>query len=150
MNNSPPLKTISSTRERLGTLFVFGVAIFAIVSALYHLHTIEYVRRAYQNGNWLNLSVYRYHDKLLCLEGDLASYQTVGFIAQLNHTQNIEYYQLAQYFLAPTLVDFSTEHPFVIGYAPNPGDLESILIANPELQVINDCGNGIILFAREP
>jgi hypothetical protein len=129
---------------------VVSLAIFALISTLNHLNLIKYIARVYPTGNWFNLSVYRYGEKLDCLDGDLSPHHTVGFIADFNHTQNIEYYQLTQYFLAPTLIAFSTEQPYVIGFAPQPDNLESILSSHPDLQIIKDCENGIILFAGEP
>ena len=145
-----PPKTISKTRERIGTILIISLAFFALVSAFYHLKEYDFLQRAYRNQRWMNLSVYRFGDQLSCLKSELTPDQTVGFIAQLNHTQNIEYYQLTQYFLAPILIDRSVDHPMVIGYVPHPDHLENILQSHTDLRIIKDCDNGIVLFANEP
>lgn len=141
---------ISKSRECLGVLLVVGLAIFALVSSFDHLNLQKYLTRAERNGVWLESSVSRFGEQLACLDDVLSPDQTVGFVAALSPTQNTEYYQLTQYFMAPILVARSARHSLVIGYAPQPGDLDLILQSYPGLKIVKNCENGVVLFAGEP
>jgi hypothetical protein len=72
----------------------------------------------------------------------------VGYMGEPGPSAIPDYY-LAQYALAPLVVDQSTNHPLVIGNFPSspqpaiPGD------ATSQLKLIRDFGNGVMLFAKE-
>ncbi len=150
MRRSLATKTVSKPRERLGTFLVVCLAIFALISAVNYLNAVKYLERTFQTRSWFNQSFYRYNDKLSCLESELLPNQTVGFVGKLSDPQNIEYYQLTQFFLVPTLVDYSAAQPFVIVYTPNSDELESTLTSHPNLKIVKDCQNGIFLLECKP
>ena len=54
-------------------------------------------------------------------------------------------YYLAQYALAPRVVERSTNHPLVVGNFP-----ASSQVISPEgLQLVRDFGNGVLLFSNK-
>jgi len=57
---------------------------------------------------------------------------------------SIEYYYLAQYALAPLVVDRSLNHPLIVGNAPL-----STAELPPDIEVLRDFGNGVLLLARK-
>jgi hypothetical protein len=69
----------------------------------------------------------------------------VGYVDAPGNSNAANYY-LAQYALAPLLVDYSPQHSLVVGNFPAkslPPDL------SPNLRLIKDFGNGVLLFANK-
>jgi hypothetical protein len=67
-----------------------------------------------------------------------------GVVGYVGDSDNLEDYYLAQYALAPVVVDRSPNHPLVVGNfptAPAPAD--------SNLQLLKDFGNGVLLFANK-
>ncbi len=60
-------------------------------------------------------------------------------------TVNAAHYYLAQYALAPLVVDYSPQHALVVGnfFADSPPDL------SPNLLLIKDFGDGVLLLANK-
>ena len=77
--------------------------------------------------------------------GIKAALPTRGVVGYLGAPGDpIEYYYLAQYALAPLVVDRSLSHPLIVGNAPlSPAELP------PDMQVLRDFGNGVLLLARK-
>jgi len=67
----------------------------------------------------------------------------VGYIGESGNAALGQYY-LAQYALAPLVVDRSTNHSLVIGNFPMAQPA-----LPPELHLVKDFGNGVLLFANE-
>ena len=94
----------------------------------------------------MSYSLIRFEEEWDCLRDDLEPHTPVGFVAPLPPEIATEYYLLAQYALTPVLVENSAQHGLVLGYAPDPGDLDALLSAHPNLRVQKNCQNGVILF----
>jgi len=67
----------------------------------------------------------------------------IGYIGQSQ--DSVGHYYLAQYALAPLVLDFSPNHPIVVGNFPTTPPQS--LPAN--LKVLRDFGNGVLLLANE-
>jgi hypothetical protein len=67
----------------------------------------------------------------------------IGYIGQSQ--DSVGYYYLAQYALAPLVLDFSQNHPLVVGNFPTapPQNLPV------NLKLLRDFGNGVLLLANE-
>ena len=67
----------------------------------------------------------------------------IGYIGQPG--DSVGHYYLTQYALAPLVVDFSPNHPMVVGNFPTtpPQTLP------PNLKLLRDFGNGVLLLANE-
>ena len=68
----------------------------------------------------------------------------VGYIGEPGNAALGDYY-LAQYALAPVIVENSTNHPFVVGNFPHlapPSDIEN-------LRLLRDFGSGVLLYASK-
>jgi hypothetical protein len=68
----------------------------------------------------------------------------IGYVGENGESSLPDYY-LAQYALAPLVVDRSIQHKFVIGNFPS-GDVPASL---PGLRKIQDFGNGVVLLTSE-
>jgi hypothetical protein len=68
----------------------------------------------------------------------------VGYIGAGDPDGTADYY-LAQYALAPRVIDRSSGHPLVIGNFPH----GSPKILPPGLTVVKDFGNGVLLFSNK-
>ena len=68
----------------------------------------------------------------------------IGYLGESGNSSTPDYY-LTQYALAPLVVDRSTHHGIVIGNFPllPPSDVP------PNLRLIEDLGDGVLLFAGE-
>lgn len=73
----------------------------------------------------------------------LPKHGVIGYIGQSEN--GVEQYYLAQYALAPLVVDHSSNHSTVVGNFPT--SLPKNLPAN--LQLVTDFGNGVFLFANK-
>ncbi len=67
-----------------------------------------------------------------------------GIVGYIGDPGNLADYYLAQYALAPLVVDRSPNHPLVVGNFPS-----SLHPAPHNLQLIKDFGNGVLLFAHK-
>ena len=85
----------------------------------------------------------RSEQRFAALKPALPQHGVVGYIG--DSTTPADYY-LAQYALAPLIVDHSPNHPLVIGNfllssAPS--------VPSANLHLVRDFGNGVLLFANE-
>ena len=133
-------------REKVGILVVAGLALLALYNTLRYQDAGEILSRAQRSGQWMSYSLIRFEEQWDCLRDDLEPDAVVGFVTPLPPEIATEYYLLAQYTLAPVLVENSAQHGLVLGYAPGPGDLEVLLSADPNLRERKNCQNGVILF----
>lgn len=74
----------------------------------------------------------------------LPKHGVVGYIGPADSSM-LGYYYLAQYSLAPVVVDSNINHPVVIGNFPN-SQPERV---PPNLTLIKDFGDGVLLFANK-
>ena len=130
----------------MGILVVAGLALLALYNTLRYQDAGEILSRAQRSGQWMSYSLIRFEEQWDCLRDHLEPDAVVGFVTPLPPEIATEYYLLAQYTLAPVLVENSAQHGLVLGYAPGPGDLEVLLSADPNLRERKNCQNGVILF----
>jgi hypothetical protein len=133
-------------REKAGIVAVVALALLALYNTLRYQDAGEILSRAQRSGRWMGYSLIRFEVQWDCLREDLEPHALVGFVTPLPPEIATEYYLLAQYTLAPVLVENSAQHALVLGYAPDPGDLDTLLSAHPNLRVRKNCQNGVILF----
>ena len=67
-----------------------------------------------------------------------------GYIGESGNSSLPDYY-LAQYALAPRVIDRSSNHPLVIGNFPS----SRAALTSGNLKLIQDLGNGVLLFANQ-
>ncbi|MGB8062567.1 MAG: hypothetical protein WCF26_11775 [Candidatus Sulfotelmatobacter sp.] len=78
------------------------------------------------------------------LKAALPQRGVIGYLGDTGESGVAPYY-LAQYALAPLVLDSSPNHPFVVGNFPSsPPDRSAA-----KLQLITDFGDGVLLFAGE-
>jgi hypothetical protein len=78
--------------------------------------------------------------RFAALKAALPTEGVVGYIG--SSADSIGYYYLAQYALAPLVLDHSVNHPLIVGNFPSSAPQ---LPAN--LEVLRDFGNGVLLLA---
>jgi hypothetical protein len=69
-----------------------------------------------------------------------------GVVGYIGETGDPSDYYLAQYALAPLVVDHSPNHPLVVGNFPLSGRLGT---PPNNLQLVSDFGRGVLLFANK-
>jgi hypothetical protein len=70
----------------------------------------------------------------------------VGYVGEPG-TSSLPGYYLAQYALAPLVLDHSTNHALVIGNFPTAPPTGS---PSADLHLVKDFGDGVLLFATQP
>lgn len=84
----------------------------------------------------------RSDQRFAALRTDLPSRGVIGYIGANNESAISDYY-LAQYALAPLVVDRSINHPLVVGNFTESTPLP------PKLDLIKNFGNGVLLFRNK-
>jgi hypothetical protein len=135
-----------SFREKAGLVFLVLFSLFSILNTVYYKEIIEHFAVSKMRGYWISLSITRYENQLDCLRAELDPSKEVGFITTLPLESANEYYALTQYALAPVLLGKSERYPLVIGYGPNPNDIETLMNTYPSLRIVKQCKNGVVLF----
>jgi hypothetical protein len=134
------MNTLSPT-GRLPTRTSVGILIFVLCCLL---SSARLVRDA---PNPLHLSAddisARSDQRFTTLKAQLPNRGVIGYIGEPGNSGTADYY-LAQYALAPLVIDHSANHAFVIGSFP---DSPPEVLSN--LQLIRDFGDGVLLFANE-
>ena len=87
----------------------------------------------------------RSDQRFAALKVALPSRGVVGYIGESSALARGDYY-LAEYALAPLVVDDSTNHRIVIGNFPSLG---SVPFAAKNLQLVKDFGNGVLLLTNK-
>lgn len=86
----------------------------------------------------------RSDQRFASLKAALPTRGVVGYIGEPGVAGTADYY-LAQYALAPLVVDHSENHPLVIGNFPDrPNEPPP-----PNMKLVRNFGNGVILFSNE-
>jgi len=67
----------------------------------------------------------------------------IGYVGESGNSGTADYY-LAQYALAPLVIDHSAKHPLVIGSYPTAAP-----VFPGNLKLIRDMGNGVLLLASK-
>jgi hypothetical protein len=107
------------------------------------LSTVRVLRDAPRPGHLSTDEVAKRSDqRFATLKAALPPRGVVGYIGE--SSDPVADYYLAQYALAPLVVDRSPDHPLVIGNFPaaQPSSSE-------HLQLVTDFGNGVLLFANK-
>jgi len=86
----------------------------------------------------------RSDQRFAALKADLPARGMIGYVGELGDSATPDYY-LAQYALAPLVLDHSTNHKLVIGNFS--GNRRPEL--PPALEQIRDLGDGVLLFANK-
>ena len=81
--------------------------------------------------------------RFAAVKSSLPQRGVIGYIGEPDALARGDYY-LAEYALAPLVVDDSPNHLLVLANFPN-----SALPAPPNLQLVRDFGNGVALFANK-
>ncbi|HEV2397671.1 MAG TPA: hypothetical protein VGS27_12065 [Candidatus Sulfotelmatobacter sp.] len=81
--------------------------------------------------------------RFAALKTELPSHGVVGYVGESDDSALPDYY-LAQYALAPVVVDRGTKHPLVIGNFPH----SQTAPAEQGLTLLRDFGDGVALFAN--
>lgn len=84
----------------------------------------------------------RSDDRFAPLKAHLSTEGVIGYIGESGQSSLPDYY-LAQYALAPVVVDHATNHAIVIGNFPHSAPSE----IPPDLKLVQNFGNGVLLFA---
>lgn len=81
--------------------------------------------------------------RFAALREALPQHGVIGYIGQSQ--DSVGHYYLAQYALAPLVVDFSQNHPLVVGNFPTtpPPNLPA------NLKLLRDFGNGVLLLTNQ-
>jgi hypothetical protein len=79
------------------------------------------------------------------LKAVLPARGVVGYVDTRGSADVANYY-LAQYALAPLVVDYSPQHALVVGNFPANSSARDL---SPNLHLIRDFGNGVLLFANK-
>jgi hypothetical protein len=123
----------SPQRLRIAILiFVFGSL----------LSTVRVLTEAPRPGRFHDDDAQRSDQRFAALKASLPPQGVVGYVGESGGTAD---YYLAQYALAPLVIDHSANHPLVVGNFPislAPGPLE-------HLQLLKDFGNGVVLFVNK-
>lgn len=108
------------------------------------LSTVRIVKEAPTPAHLHDDVVARRSDRRFsALKAELPGRGIVGYVGESGNSSAADYY-LAQYALAPLVVDNSPNHSLVVGNFPT-----SPLRATPDdLQLVKDFGNGVLLFAN--
>lgn len=75
-----------------------------------------------------------------------ASLPQQGIIGYVGDPGDLPAYYLAQYALAPLVVDRSSDHPLVVG---NFADSQTANLPSAHLELVKDFGHGVLLFANK-
>jgi hypothetical protein len=126
------------------------MSLYALWNVSQYYGLFEYVSNISARGFLRSQSIVRYEENFACLKVVLDPSEPVGFITRGPSSLSIEYFQLAQYTLAPVLLELKSGHRLVVGYFPSPGDREAILDEHPELDVLLECGDEVALLVRSP
>jgi hypothetical protein len=87
----------------------------------------------------------RSDQRFAALRAALPSQGVVGYIGASGSAAVGDYY-LTQYALVPLVVDYSPNHPLVIGNFPV--SLPPTRLPSAHLQLVKDFGDGVLLFAN--
>ena len=105
--------------------------------------TVRVLRDAPRPGSLTNNEVaLRSDQRFATLKAALPPQGVVGYVG--DSSDPVADYYLAQYALAPLVIDRSPNHPLVIGHFP-----DSLPASSAHLQLVADFGNGVLLFANK-
>jgi hypothetical protein len=132
---STPVAASVSARFRIASLVLVACSL---------LSTIRIVRDAPTRANASEISK-RSDERFSALKAELPQRGVVGYIGEAGTPALADYY-LAQYALAPLVVDDSPNHPLVVGNFPGPASDNA---SKPKLRLVRDFGDGVKLYANQ-
>ena len=135
MHASPP-------PDRLSTRTALGILLFVLCCGLSSTRLIYYAPNPkHLRGDDIAA---RSDQRFAALKAQLPARGVIGYVGEAGNDGTADYY-LAQYALAPLVIERSPNHPLVIGSYPTarPSTLEE------NLQLVRDFGSGVLLFANK-
>lgn len=120
--------------------------VFAVFSLCCLLSSARQVRDAPTPGHFKASEIaLRSDQRFAALKAALPSRGVIGYIGESGNSGIADYY-LAQYALAPLVLDRSDNHPLVIGNFPTSPSMKA---QSNTLRLQRDFGNGILLYTTE-
>jgi len=134
MSQSPP-------SDRLPARTAIGVLVFILFCLL---SSVRVVHNAPNPASLREDDIAQRSDqRFASLKTQLPERDVIGYVGESGNAGTSDYY-LAQYALAPLVIDHSANHHFVIGSFPD---------SSPEfpgnLALVRDFGNGVLLFSNK-
>ena len=121
-------------------IVAFSILLFSCL-----LSSVRLVRDAPAPGHFKTSEIAVSADqRFAALKAALPSRGVIGYIGEPGNSGIADYY-LAQYALAPLVLDRSTNHPLVVGNFP----ASPVQASSNTLHLQRDFGSGILLFASE-
>jgi hypothetical protein len=133
-------------REKIGIICLASFALIAGFRAIQSYKPTAWVQKIQKTGRIPVDSITRLETQFQCLNAILGPNQEAGFLTSVDASQHQEYYLLAQYFLAPSLIKDTTEAEFIVAYLPEQDARENFQAQG--LSVTLDCGHGFFLLER--
>ena len=128
-----PLKALSARLRVVILIFVFGCL----------LSTARVLRDAPGFGRLSTQAVAKRSDqRFAAIKASLPTHGVVGYVG--DSSEPVADYYLAQYALAPLVIDRSPNHSLVVGNFP-----AAPPVAHEHLRLLTDFGNGVLLFANK-
>jgi hypothetical protein len=121
------------------TRILMAVILLCMVTLLPTLRSVMYLGFRFQSVLSTNDEVTVYQKRLHLLREALPRHGVVGYVGNRGKE-----YRLTQYTLAPLLVDYTPNHPFVIGNFP--GAVPDRGCNDKNLILVFDFGDGVCLF----
>ena len=120
--------------------------IFAVFCLCCLLSSARLVKDAPTPGHFTTSDIAASSDeRFAALKAALPSRGVIGYIGESGNSGLADYY-LAQYALAPLILDRSTNHSLVLGNFPTSPPIQA---SSNTLHLQRDFGHGILLFASE-
>ncbi|HYM74975.1 MAG TPA: hypothetical protein VE377_03270 [Candidatus Dormibacteraeota bacterium] len=133
---------ISPRSDGLPTRIAAGVLLFVLCCLLSSFWMVHDAPNPLHLGD--DDVAARSDQRFTVMKSVLPSHGVVGYIGEPGNSGTADYY-LAQYSLAPLVVDRSLNHPLVIANFPT----SSASSLPQKLQLVRDFGNGVLLYASK-
>lgn len=126
-------------RVKAATALLALSVLYSIVPAFFRTHVSAKITPS---------RIALYGRRFVALRKTLPAHGVVGYISDKTGDEATwEYYQ-TQYFLAPLLLDRSSDREFVVGNFQHPY-VDADWLANHNLILLQDFGDGVMLFSRK-
>jgi hypothetical protein len=130
----PPTRAVRIERV------IMLVILFSLLSSVHLLVVSGKLRPRLFGTDELTLYDHRFDG----VKRALPEHGIIGYVGDPHGEEGgIRDYYLTQYALAPLIVDYSPAHHLVVGNIP---DVNSTILANHDLKLLKDFGNGVRLY----